>query len=115
MFRIAISLVLTASLAACMPPPSAHHGGEWLHDDDDHDGHGSVPIRAPDPQLEEAARHVRVMAQNDLGCTTEVLGLVDVHEKMETSEAALMELKMRAAELGAEAVVGTDFEHGEGH
>lgn len=116
MFRIAISLVLAASLAACMPPPSAHHGGEWLHDDDDHDGHhGSVPIRAPDPQLEEAARHVRVMARNDLGCTTEVVGLVDVHESMETTEAALMELKMRAAELGGEAVVGTDFEHGEGH
>lgn len=62
-----------------------------------------------------AAQSVRVMARNDLGCRIEVLGLVDVHEDVGTSEQALGELKMRAAELGAEAVVGVDFEHGDGH
>lgn len=41
-------------------------------------------------------------------------GVVDVHEGVGTTEQALRELKLRAAELGAEAIVGVDFEHGDG-
>ena len=55
------------------------------------------------------------MARNDLGCRPEVLGLVDVHEDVANATEALKELKLRAAELGAEAVIGVDFEHGDGH
>jgi uncharacterized protein YbjQ (UPF0145 family) len=46
---------------------------------------------------------------------TEVLGTVDVHEHMGTEEQALGVLRGRAAALGAEAVVGVEFHHGEGH
>ncbi len=103
------SLVLVSTLFAlvgCMPL----HGGHG-----DVIAHAPKRLRVPDPQLEEAARAVRVMSRNDLGCRPEVLGLVDVHEEMESTEQALGELRMRAAELGAEAVIGVDFEHGEGH
>lgn len=95
-------VLLFSASAGCVPP----------HHDADHPGRRA---RVPDPQLEMAAQSVRVMARNDLGCRIEVLGLVDVHEGVGTSEEALGELKLRAAELGAEAVVGVDFEHGDGH
>ncbi len=104
-------LVLFASVAGCMPP---HHAAEHGVSSG-HGAHAQRRMRIPDPQLEEAARSVRVIARDDLGCRTEVLGLVDVHEDVASSEQALGELKLRAAELGAEAVVGVDFEHGDGH
>jgi uncharacterized protein YbjQ (UPF0145 family) len=51
---------------------------------------------------------------DDLGCESEALGLVDVHSHMHETDQALDVLKRRAAVLGAEAVVGVDFHHGEG-
>ena len=105
-------LLLLAASSGCLPPHhDAEHGGSTGHGG----AHARRRARVPDPQLEMAAQNVRVMARNDLGCRTEVLGLVDVHEDVGTTEQALGELKMRAAELGAEAVVGVDFEHGDGH
>ena len=47
-------------------------------------------------------------------CTAEVLGLVDVHEPVKSTAEGLELLRRRAAVLGAEAVVGVEFEHGEG-
>lgn len=108
---VCIVLASMASVAGCLPPhQDADHpaaGG--------HSAHAARRTRAPDPQLEAAARNVRLMARNDLGCKTEVLGLVDVHEDGSTAEQAVSDLKLRAAELGAEAVIGVDFEHGDGH
>jgi hypothetical protein len=43
-----------------------------------------------------------------------VIGVVDAHEAMGSQEAALWTLKKKAAELGADAVVGVEFNHGEG-
>lgn len=60
------------------------------------------------------AAGVRVLQEEDVGCPAEALGPVDVHKKMETTQKALDALKLRAAALGAEAVVHTEFEHGEG-
>ena len=103
-------LLMLAAGSGCLPPHhDAEHGGSAGH------GTHSRRIRVPDPQLELAAQSVRVLPRNDLGCRSEVLGLVDVHEDVGTSAQALEELKLRAAELGAEAVVGVDFEHGDGH
>lgn len=103
-------LLTLATSTACLPQHEAEHGGSSVHAT-----HARRRMRVPDPQLELAAQSVRVMARNDLGCRTEVLGLVDVHEDVGTSAQALEELKLRAAELGAQAVVGVDFEHGDGH
>lgn len=44
----------------------------------------------------------------------EVVGVVDAHEEMGKHEAALWTLKSKAAAMGADAVVGVEFEHGEG-
>lgn len=96
-------------IVGCLPHP--HEAG---HAEPRHNEHVPARRRAPDPQLDLAAARVDVRANTDLGCRTEVLGLVDVHEDVETTEEALLELKRRAAELGAEVVVGVDFGHGDG-
>lgn len=60
-----------------------------------------------------AAARVRVLP-GKLDCVSEVLGLVDVHERVEGEGEALELLKRRAALLGADAVTNVEFEHGEG-
>lgn len=67
-----------------------------------------------DPAVIAKAASVKILNNESLGCATEVLGPVDVHKKMQNTQKALDELKLRGAALGAEAVVGVDFEHGEG-
>jgi uncharacterized protein YbjQ (UPF0145 family) len=66
-----------------------------------------------DPSLIAAAQHVRVIQNDELGCPSEVLGLVDIHEPVATVDRALEILKRKAAKLRAEAVIGVEFHHGE--
>ena len=70
-----------------------------------HDAH-ALPATA-------AAARVRVLP-GKLECVSEVLGLVDVHERVQDESEAVELLKRRAALLGAEAVTNVEFEHGEG-
>jgi uncharacterized protein YbjQ (UPF0145 family) len=43
-----------------------------------------------------------------------VVGVVDAHLPMGSHESALDVLRSRAASMGADAVVGVEFHHGEG-
>ncbi len=66
------------------------------------------------PELEAKAAKVQVVQNADsLGCATEVIGLVDVHEPVKTVDEALHELRLDAARIDAQAVVGVEFHHGE--
>lgn len=66
------------------------------------------------PELEAKAAKVKVLENaSGLGCATEVIGLVDVHEPVKTVDQALHELRLDAARIDAEAVVGVEFHHGE--
>ena len=116
-FLFPASLLALLSLLACTPPRdvSDADGRERAGREGEHGGHADEP---PDPRLEEpqviaAAARVRVLP-GALGCTSEVLGIVDVHEPVKSTAEGLELLKRRAALLGAEAVVGVEFEHGEG-
>jgi uncharacterized protein YbjQ (UPF0145 family) len=60
------------------------------------------------------ANRVKVVQNDSIGCPTEVLGTVDVHEEVKNEAEALTVLRRRAAALGAEAVLGVEFHHGEG-
>ena len=99
------SMLMVSVLATgCMPPATPHEAAE--HDE------------APDPRLEDpsvvaASRSVKVLP-GTLACAIEVLGVVDVHEKVRDTDQALDRLRRRAALLGAEAVIGVELEHGEG-
>ncbi len=66
------------------------------------------------PELEAKAAKVQILQNSEgLGCATEVIGIVDVHEPVKTVDQALHELRLDAARINAEAVVGVEFHHGE--
>jgi uncharacterized protein YbjQ (UPF0145 family) len=84
----------------------AHHAAHEEHAEH-HAAH-----RAVSP--EEAAR-VQIIESESTGHEMEALGVVDAHEKPGHHEEALQELREGGAALGADAVVGVEFHHGEGH
>lgn len=61
------------------------------------------------------ASRIQVLPTKRPDRPAEILGVVDAHLPMGDHESALALLKKKAAELGADAVIGVDFAHGEGH
>lgn len=57
---------------------------------------------------------VLVLQGTHLDRPAEVVGVVDAHLKVGDQDAALAVLRRRAADMGADAVVGVEFHHGEG-
>ena len=95
------------------PSSSAHpHGkSQTDHDNREEQEDDNVPN---DSIMRAKAARVTVMQTDDGSCETEVLGLVDIHKKMESTAQALDLLKRKAVVLGGEKVVGVEFHHGEG-
>ncbi len=58
--------------------------------------------------------NILVLQTTHLDRPAEVVGVVDAHEPMGRHGSALQVLRERAAALGADAVVGVEFHHGEG-
>jgi hypothetical protein len=56
---------------------------------------------------------ILLLQSHHLDRPAEVVGIVDVHEQMGHHEEALEQLQLEAERLGADAVVGVDFHHGE--
>lgn len=76
------------------------------------------PPRAPEGEVEavmtaDAAR-VLITADKHIARPTEVVGVLDFHSRAESEDKGFDELRARAAALGADAVIGAEFEHGEG-
>lgn len=57
---------------------------------------------------------VLVLQGTHLDRPAEVVGVVDAHLKVGDQDAALAALRKRAADMGADAVVGVEFHHGDG-
>jgi hypothetical protein len=57
---------------------------------------------------------VLVLQSTHLDRPSEVVGVVDAHMQMGSQDEALAYLRRRAAAMGADAVVGVEFHHGEG-
>jgi uncharacterized protein YbjQ (UPF0145 family) len=89
------------------------HAHEEHEEHEEHELHHAHAIhRSVSP--EEAAR-VQLIESEKTGREMEAMGVVDAHEKPGHHEEALQELREEAAALGAEAVIGVEFHHGEGH
>ena len=58
--------------------------------------------------------NILVLESNSLGRPCEVLGFVDLHEPVGSQNEAIAELREHAAELGADAILGVELNHGEG-
>ncbi len=110
-----VGMLSTAGCAPALQEPGSPHGAEAKEghggEAEEIDEHHAIPT---DAATIAKAEKVQVLETANLACASEALGPVDVHEKMETTDAALHVLKLRAAALGADAVTGVEFEHGEG-
>lgn len=75
---------------------------------------GSSPTTRAGPAIDsDAVSRVAILPTSKPERPAEVIGVVDVHEPMANEAAALQRLKEKAAALGADAVLGVEFHHGE--
>lgn len=75
------------------------------------------PPPSPDATASSGGRDpstILVLEGTHLDRPAEVVGVIDAHLKMGDQDAALAALRQRAARMGADAVVGVEFHHGEG-
>ena len=84
---------------------------------------GAAPVAVPEHHEHESegaavdlsrARRVLLLQGRTLDRRSEVVGVVDAHEPSGREDVAFQRLQQNAAALGADAVVGIDFHHGEG-
>lgn len=125
--RLALSLLCLVPLLGCasaqppaadFPPASPTSDESSSSESSPAGGDGQDEIAEEralmaDHSLDTAAAKIRVIQNDDLSCASEVMGLVDIHEPVQSEQQALEVLKHKAAKLGADAVVGVEFHHGE--
>lgn len=100
-----------------------HHGGS--ESDENHEAHEAHEAHEEHhhhddgvvftPEQISAASNILILETTHLERPAEVVGIVDAHAEMGGENAALSVLRARAAAMGANAVVGVEFHHGEGH
>jgi hypothetical protein len=117
-FWLALACVPACASEPTVPssPANAHAiaASEAEHDHHDDDDDDDAPGATPQPPLTGDAARVLVLQTKQLDRPAEVVGVVDAHEAMGHHDAALLTLRRRAAAIGADAVVGVEFHHGEG-
>jgi uncharacterized protein YbjQ (UPF0145 family) len=114
---LSVFLLISLSAAGCTPhgEPRSGHDARSDHDGDgDHDDHDDLPALPTDAATTAAAQRV-TFTPSALECPTEILGLIDVHQKGGSNDAALWALRVRAAQLGAEALTNVEYRHGDDH
>lgn len=74
-----------------------------------------LQIDAPAPTSSPAPTIAQILVTPDrkLEVPTEIVGVLDFHSPADTQDKGFEELRARAASLGADAVIGAEFEHGE--
>jgi hypothetical protein len=96
------------------------HGVAFVRPAAAHDASGDTGARtsgeayaAPPPVTSSPAAGVLLLQGTHLDRLAEVVGVVDVHEPGGGEAAAMELLRERAFEMGADAVVGVEFHHGD--
>lgn len=79
------------------------------------DAHGAPVAVSPGESGGSNPSRIRVLPSKRPDRPAEVVGVVDAHVPMGDHDRALAVLREKAAALGADAVIGVDFAHGEGH
>ncbi len=117
MKNIAVVVALAIASAwglACDPPGAGSSEPAKSAESEGENKYAKENEEPVTPELEAKAAKVQVVQNADsLGCATEVIGIVDVHEPVKTVDQALHELRLDAARIDAQAVVGVEFHHGE--
>ena len=114
--------VVAAAVAACGPPaqaPNVYVNTQAASSAAAGAGAGGADVTGDDvadasePMLSPTARKVIVLVDKRVDRPTEVLGVFDFHSAATSEDKGFDELRRRAAEIGADAVIGAEFEHGD--
>jgi uncharacterized protein YbjQ (UPF0145 family) len=114
-----LTLLCATGCAAERPPDAAYPTGESTpttampKESAEEDEVAEEKAIVNDPAVIAAAQKVKVIQNEHADCATELVGLVDIHEPVESVDRALEVLRRKAAKMGAEEVVGVEFHHGE--
>lgn len=75
-----------------------------------------APVESTESSESESAdvASVHVFAGKASQYPCEVVGVLDFHSNADSEDKGFVELRRRAAALGADSVIGAEFEHGEG-
>jgi hypothetical protein len=115
-----VKIAFAATLAACVPPAPAQPPNVYVsseaHASIDTSDLGPIPCVdcGPVPAMTPRARGVQVLVDKRVPRPTEVLAVFDFHSRADSEDKGFDELRARAAAIGADAVIGAEFEHGEG-
>src|SRR5262249_40832319 len=71
------------------------------------------PANVPTYEAPTPNRSVQVLVDKKVDRPTEVLGVFDFHTEATSEDKGFDELRAKAAALGADAVIGAEFEHGD--
>ncbi len=116
-----VKIAFAAALAACVPPPPAQPPNVYVssqaHASIDTSDMGPIPCADCPPVLPMTprARSVMVLVDKRVPRPTEVLAVFDFHSRADSEDKGFDELRARAAQIGADAVIGAEFEHGDGN
>lgn len=106
-----VKIALAAALlAACVPPPAAQPQNVYVSSE----AHASIDTSDVGPPMSPGAHAVQVFVDKRIPRPTEVLAVFDFHSDADSEDKGFDELRARAAQIGADAVIGAEFEHGEG-
>jgi hypothetical protein len=109
----ALGVAVVVSLIGCVPPPPPQSPNVFVS--------SSASVVANDTPSEVrlappgAARTVQVLVDKRVDRPTEVVGVLDFHSSATSEDKGFDELRAHAAAMGADAVIGAEFEHGEGN
>ena len=119
MTRAALFGAIVACLAACESEYHPEYHPETTTSVSQTINYGTIVTSAPRPGEPTTIggrdwSRVIVLQGTHLDRPAEVVGVIDAHLPMGDQDAALAALKRRAAQMGADAVVGVEFHHGDG-
>jgi uncharacterized protein YbjQ (UPF0145 family) len=121
-FLFSLTLLAAAGCAEARPPDpmfpptdpaESSAARSSAEDSSEHDEIAEEKAIVNDPAVIAAAAKVKVIQNDHIECPTKLVGLVDIHEPVESVDQALTVLRRKAAKMGAEAVLGVEFHHGE--
>ena len=76
--------------------------------------YGSSDYTASSPMYDAATlKRIVVTTDKSVGRDCEIVAVFDVHTDADSQDKGFDELRRRAAEVGADAVIGAEFEHGD--
>lgn len=112
-----LSVVIAGTLAACVPPPQAPTPAVYVSAEASASSeHAQAVPPASPPGMQPVASWsaVQVLVDKRVDRPTEVVGVLDFHSSAADENKGFDELRAHAAAMGADAVLGAEFEHGEG-